>query len=407
MARGIGILGSDIATLWVFSAGPCFFLAPDAQLLIDETGQALPAALQYLAPILTVDDFRGHLEHAKIIVLVAEDKPFAADFLAAIPPRLPTLVVIGDATPAAVRQPLSALNAAGYLFGAVQAAKFSAAIDKALDKPSSDKLDLSAIELELKKYTDIAFTAMSSASEMGVVAQFAERAQTVMSIERLAQLSLNCLRDLNVDGVLQFAFDDDAAVYPSTAPDSYKKLLNGARTANSRIISHGRFLIFSFNHVQMLISDAPHEDLERYGRLRDILAPIVSIAEARLKTLKVNDLLKSQQANSKRVMLLLEMSSTDNRRAVKTIMTELSLSLREMATGLELTLAQENAMLKLSDDALESLESLHEATGQIDKHFRSLLTQLDSAALLLQTAPTEQTDSVDSGDSGDSKVELF
>ena len=387
-------------TLWFFSDMPCFFLVPDSTIIIVESGQLLPSAVEYIATIHTASDFNAYLQRAKIVVLVAESKPFAADFLAVISPLLPKLVVIGDKTPTSVRQQLNALKPDGYLFGAVNAAEFAEALDKAYN----DKIAISKIQEELQKYTSIAFTAMSSASEMGVVTLFAERAQTVMEIARLAQLTLGCLKDLNVEGVVQFSFDSDVSVFPNETPEAYKKLMNSARTADSRIISHGRFLVFSFAHVQLMITDAPHEDADRYGRLRDILAPIVSITEARLKTLKVNVLLKEQQANTRMVMMLLEMASKDNRNSVKTIMTDLSLSLREMAMGLELTLAQENALMGLSEGALESLESLHEATGAVEEHFRSLVAQLDGAASLLH-AEEASVEAISEDES--SKVELF
>jgi hypothetical protein len=63
-----------------------------------------------------------------------------------------------------------------------------------------------------------------------------------------------------------------------------------------------------FENAQFLITDAPVEDPDKYGRLRDVIAHIVSIAEARAKTIRVNGLLKQQQENTRMVMSLLEMN---------------------------------------------------------------------------------------------------
>ncbi len=374
--------------LWIFSGTPSYFSVPHAKFILDEGGGLAPHAFRYSVVIRSLEDFCLHIERVKIVVLVAEDKLIPADVLSSIPVMMPKLVIITDNSPAVVRQQINATKPEGYLFGKVTSVDFSEALDKAY----SDKVAVNHIYQELQKYTDIAFTAMSSASEMGVAALFAERAQSVMDISRLAQLTLNCFKDLGVEGVVQFSFDNEVAVYPDTASAAHKQLLDGARTTDSRIISHGRFLVFSFTHVQLLITDAPFDDTERYGRLRDVIAPIVSIAEARLKTLKVNKLLKEHHANTVKVMMLLKMASSDNRDAVKVIMTELSFSLREMATGLELTLAQENALTGLSEGALESLERLHVATGAVENHFRSLLEQLDVASSLLHVGEAEDAD---------------
>lgn len=84
-------------------------------------------------------------------------------------------------------------------------------------------------------------------------------------------------------------------------------------------------------------------------------------------------------------------------------MTELSDSLRIMATGFDLNMEQEGELLSLSDRALNSLESLQEATMTVEVHFRSLLQQLDEATLLLQAPPESAT----AEENHDSKIELF
>jgi hypothetical protein len=198
-------------------------------------------------------------------------------------------------------------------------------------------------------------------------------------------------------------FEEDITIFPADVSISYQKLLHSARVSAARIVSQGRFLLFSFDHIQLLVTDAPHLDQERYGRLRDVLAHLVSIAEARAKTLKVNTLLKVQQDNTRMVMTLLEMAAADNRNSVKEIMTGLSNSLRVMATGFDLNMEQESELLSLSDRALNSLEGLQEATSAVEVHFRSLIQQLDTATNLLKSAETD----LPTVEESDSRVELF
>jgi hypothetical protein len=242
---------------------------------------------------------------------------------------------------------------------------------------------------------------MSSASEMGQVAFYAQAVQNISSLERLAQQTLRSLSELSVNGIVQFCFDDTPDIYPRVVAPGYRRLMDQMRSSAHRIISQGRFLIFNFDNAQILVTDAPISDGEKYGRLRDVIAHIASIAEARAKTIKANMMLKEQQENTRMVLMLLEMASKDNRQSVKKIMTELSMSLRELATGMDLTLQQETAMLKLSDQALTSLECLHEATDAIEDHFRSLVIQLDIAAKLLHTEEAREAPPADKS------VELF
>ncbi len=383
--------------LWWFSESGHMFRVPTAESMVDDEGAPRADLLDYCVAPANPEEFTEICLGVDQLVLVFSRKAFDTAYLAAIPQDLPRLALIKSNTSVDARLQLDQLELDGLVFSPFTQDAIITSIRKAYD----DRQSLLALQEELKNYSSIAFTAMSSASEMGQVAFYAQAVQNISSIERLAQQTLRSLADLSVNGIVQFCFDDASEVYPKAVAPGYRRLLDQMRTSALRIISQGRFLIFNFDNAQILITDAPISDGEKYGRLRDVIAHIASIAEARAKTIKANIMLKEQQENTRMVLMLLEMASKDNRQSVKKIMTELSLSLRELATGMDLTLQQETAMLQLSDQALSSLERLHEATDAIEDHFRSLVIQLDMAAKLLHTeeAPEEQA--------ADQSVELF
>lgn len=383
--------------LWFFSETGQIYWVPSSDSILDEHGFPTAAMAEFEVHLKDASEFGTFCDRSDQIILVSSQREFAPDYLSVIPHSMPRLALIKSGTPAPAREQLDKLELDAYLLGPFD----SATVNTALQKSFDDKNSLLALQDELKNYSSIAFTAMSSASEMGVVAFYAQSVQNISDMNRLAQQTLRCLNDLSVKGYIQFSFDDGVDIYPREISESYRDLLEWTRTSEHRIVSHGRFLIFNFEIAQMLITDAPVEDPDKCGRLRDVIAHIVSIAEARAKTIKVNGLLKEQQDNTRMVMMLLEMASRDNRNSVRSIMMNLSMALREMAMGLDLTLEQETAMLKLSEGALGSLESLHEATDAVEVHFRSLVLQLDQAAKLLKTdEQVEQTEA-------EANVELF
>ncbi|MEN0037808.1 MAG: hypothetical protein AAGC78_12115 [Cellvibrio sp.] len=385
--------------LWLMgNPGRCFRV-PDQQIIIDKQGELFSSAPPFEVPATSLDDFMGLCASADIIVLVAGGKQLDSQWLAAIPPHLPKVGFLANNSHPEARLQLTMVGVDGYVSISMCQPDF----EVVLQKIHEDKLAINGLQEELKNFSAIAFTAMSSASEMGTVAVFAEKVQGVMDLHRLAHLVLACLKDLRLEGVIQFMFEEDVTLFPADVSISYQKLLHSARVSAARIVSQGRFLLFSFDHIQLLVTDAPHLDQDRYGRLRDVLAHLVSIAEARAKTLKVNTLLKAQQDNTRMVMTLLEMAAADNRNSVKEIMTGLSNSLRVMATGFDLNMEQESELLSLSDRALNSLEGLQEATSAVEVHFRSLIQQLDTATNLLKSGESEQPVVEDS----DSRVELF
>lgn len=385
--------------LWLIGNPAGYYRVPDHQIAVNAAGEPLDSANAYRQPINTAAEFTALLGSVDACVMVEGGNLAEPDWLELLPAELPRLMLLTGRPRPDLEFPLNHHYADAYVSAVTSQADYALILNKVLE----DKRALQAMQQELKSFSAIAFTAMSSASEMGTVAVFAEKVQGVMELERLAQLIHACLADLSLSGMVQFLFDEEVHLFPENVSPAYLRLLNLARDSDARIVSQGRFLLFSFNHLQLLITDAPVNEEERYGRLRDVLAHLVSIAEARAKTLKVNSLLKAQQDNTRTVMMLLEMSSRDNRNAVKEIMTELSESLRLLATGFDLNMQQETALLSLSEKALESLEGLQEATEAVEEHFRSLVQQLENVAHLLDAPETPDQEA----EEHDSRIELF
>ena len=374
-----------MSQLWFFSETGQILSVPGAESAVNGEGQANNNMLKYGVSLEGTDQFYDLCVASEQIILISSAKEFDENFVQRIPSTIPRLALIKCGTPPGAREQLDRLELDAYILTSFT----DGAVDLALKKFAEEKQAIATIQEELKNYSSIAFTAMSSASEMGLVAFYAQSVQNISDMNRLAQQTLRCLKDLSVQGYIQFSFEDRAYIYPERISQNYLNLLKQTQSSGCRILSQGRFFIFNFENAQFLITDAPVEDPDKYGRLRDVIAHIVSIAEARAKTIKANEMLKAQQENTRTVIMLLEMASQDNRTSVKTIMTELSMSLREIATGLDLNLEQENAMLALSEHALTSLESLYATTDAIESHFRSLLLQLDQAAKLLESSEAD------------------
>jgi hypothetical protein len=369
-----------VDVLWLMGKPLRYFLVPASELITHCQDKLLPHLSDYEKWVMT-DDGRETLFHmADIVVLVANEDILEEDWLPVLPNHVAKLAYINDDASSAVRERIKTIGVDAYLSHSMNASYIDAVLQKVID----EKTAINALQKQLDDISTMAFTAMTSASEIGIVVVFAEKIQRVTSFERLAELVHISLADLRLKGILQLAFDDENTYFPENTPESYKQLLRNSQQSNSRIASLGRFLLFSFDQVQLLIVDAPEQDQERYGRMRDVLIQLTSIAAARAKTIKANLLLKEQQDNSQRVMGLLKKSAEDNRAAVKEIMLDLSTSLRMTATSLELNIHQENALMSLSERAQNSLESLQETNYILEDYLCDMLTQLNKATDLLE-----------------------
>lgn len=392
--------------LWIVSGTNSAYLAPPNTLCWNEAGEWVYEVFSTLSPL----DDPGAVSSDVIsaMILVVDGAPMTDALLAtltqcltAIGPNVPTMAMVNKSLTTEASNQLSDITWSRIVHLGCEQRHLPQLITTVIEQHHAR----TQMEQEVKNFSTLAFTAMSSASEMGAVALFAEKVQRVMDQSRLAALIQSCLHDLHLQGVIQFLFAEDVSIYPVDASHASIVLLNSAREASARIISHQRFLLFSFEHIQLLITNAPYDDEERYGRLRDVLAHIASIAEARAKSLKVNTLLQTQQDNAKTVLALIEMAAEANRDAVKAIMTELSDSLRVMASCLDLNMEQEAELLDLSERALTSLEGLQESNEAIEQQFHLLIQQLDKASQLL--SPAQDDTSATSTETSDSNVELF
>jgi len=387
--------------LWLISGTTRFFLVPDQNIIFDKQGDLTTYAAACEEELAGDQSLASLCAKADIIVLVAAQELFDEQILADLPSTHAKIGYLTAQTSVKVRKQLSELGVDRYLTSSMEQED----VELVLTKAYEDKKSLLELQSQITNYSSLAFTAMSSASDMGVVALFAEKVQSAPSLAHLARLTFSCLADLDLEAVLQFSFETDNVLFPPDMPLMHKQLLQISTQSALRIVSHGRFLLFGFDHLQLLVTNAPKDNEERYERMRDVLAHVVSIGEARAKTLKVNMMLKDQQENTRMVMTLLDMASRDNRNSIKEIMTNLSLSLRVMANTFDLTLEQEKSLLSLAEEALYSLETLQEATAAIEEYFRSLSDQLDDVAHLLETkeAPADESQE----DTSINKVELF
>ena len=157
--------------LWLISGRKTFYLVPDSQFVIDKHGALLPYAATCEEAATTPTAIQALFEQCQIVVLVATENLFNTRLLANIPPHLPKVALFLEKTPMAVRDQITAFGVDGYVSSVMGQDDYA----MVLKKINNDRKALNALQDEIKNYSDIAFTAMSSASEMGVVAVYAEK----------------------------------------------------------------------------------------------------------------------------------------------------------------------------------------------------------------------------------------
>lgn len=131
-----------------------------------------------------------------------------------------------------------------------------------------------------------AFTAMSSASEIGVVLQFMRGSFALQDNAALQQSMLQALQDLGLEASIQLRSVCGVSTASNDGPCGQLEVgLIETLARRGNIVDAGRVTVFSYGQLSLAVKNMPSEDIERNGRLRDNLAFMAEGAAARLAAL--------------------------------------------------------------------------------------------------------------------------
>jgi tRNA U55 pseudouridine synthase TruB len=151
------------------------------------------------------------------------------------------------------------------------------------------------------------------------------------------------------------------------------------------------------------VTNAPWEDQEKYGRLRDILLQGAALAEAKARTITVNNLISSQHTQVTSIMDMIKSVSAETQMYARDIMKNLSEELHIAAMTLDLTEEQEAKLLQLSREAFDSMEVLYQNSDALEQHFHSLINSITAVQALTKNEVKKKEPEPEN----DEDIELF
>jgi CheY-like chemotaxis protein len=273
-------------------------------------------------------------------------------------------------------------------------------------------------QYELARKT--ALIAMTGTSELGVAMQFLERSYAYTTFEELSRglfdttdrLQLNCSLMLSTDyGPLWFSSDG------SIKPLEMEIMEMADKT--TRFFDFGSRTIVNYQDISLLIKEMPLDDMERYGRLKDLMPVLLSAVYAKAGILKTEQALEEQ---SKELLSSFAKIRTSFYYLVKNLLENQSQStevLRSMTRELNMDLLrmgldddQEEYLLTRIDTAIEKASEQIDAREDIRKTFSVILPKLQSI-MLQQEALVEAYNASHTAaplfaqESNDGDIELF
>lgn len=261
------------------------------------------------------------------------------------------------------------------------------------------------LQEQLKSTTDTAMTAMRAASEIGLLMQLVEWLQESASTDDVANALFRLCGSMELTAYALIVDNTQRVYFPHNAVhEAAKKIMDEALTSDIRVLSKNRILVFRLDYLVLLVTNAPWEDQEKYGRLRDILLQGAALAEAKARTITVNNLINSQHTQVTSIMDMIKSVSAETQMYARDIMKNLSDELHIAAMTLDLTEEQEAKLLQLSSEAFDSMEVLYQNSDALEQHFHSLISSITAVEALTKN---EVKKTEPEPESSDDDVELF
>lgn len=260
------------------------------------------------------------------------------------------------------------------------------------------------LQEQLKSTTDTALTAMRAASEIGLLMQLVEWLQESASTDDVANALFRLCGSMELTAYALIVDNAQRVYFPhGGVHEAAQKIMDEALTSDIRVLSKNRILVFRLDYLVLLVTNAPWEDQEKYGRLRDILLQGAALAEAKARTITVNNLINSQHTQVTSIMDMIKSVSAETQMYARDIMKNLSDELHIAAMTLDLTEEQEAKLLQLSSEAFDSMEVLYQNSDALEKHFHSLINSITAVAALTKN----EAKAAEPEPASDDDVELF
>lgn len=229
-----------------------------------------------------------------------------------------------------------------------------------------------------------AFTAMTSACEIGVVLQFMKGSFALQDNAALQQSVLHALQDLGLDASIQLRSLRGVSCVNAEGPCGQLEIgLIETLARRGHIVDAGRVTVFSYGQVSVAVKNMPREDEERNGRLRDNLAFLAEGAAARLAALDAAWQQQQQAATlaelvacTREALRVVDERFRYQQWASGDIMLRLRDSIDRAFVSLGLTEGQERMIAQLVTGATEECALLSEQGVDVEVSMKSLLKAL-------------------------------
>ncbi len=264
-----------------------------------------------------------------------------------------------------------------------------------------------------------AMSALIGSSELSQAMQFMERSIGFVNIDQLAQGLLETLNRFSLNATLMLNYEDKQHWYASDGNiKPLEKELVEMSDNSKRFVDFGSRTLVSLYGARLLVRNMPVDDMERYGRVKDLLPALLSASHSRMNALRTQEALRDQARDllySFKVMrssiFTLLKTLVNNRRQSREFTSETLMRINDDLLRMGLEEDQEKFLLDRIEETAEKIIDQMDAGAQtydalmlVLENMRSVMVQQEElAAAYSKQAEQPVVSAADCG--GD--IELF
>lgn len=265
-----------------------------------------------------------------------------------------------------------------------------------------------------------AITAMTGSGELAMAMRFLEKSLSYRSIddlaegleESLAQISLHCCAMIIEKGQSLW-YSSEGSVSP------LEKELIEMCDKETRFLDFGERTIINFPKISLLVKNMPLDDMERYGRIKDLLPILLSAVNSKVNSLSTQEALTQQSLHQmdsfkmiRQSLFYLGTTIVKSHKDSAVVMNSLVQELNYDLLRLGLEEDQEEYLLSRVDSAIDEAMIKMDAGKHIRQALTFILTNLNSVTakqqeLLDAYIDSLATEAVEQSGDMDDNIELF
>ena len=251
---------------------------------------------------------------------------------------------------------------------------------------AKNKHIIEEIQADANEIWESALEAMSSAGELGALLLAIEKCILCNTYDELSREVFAACESFELKCSLQIRPPSGILFYAEDLPPEKEQLENellSRAREKGRFFDFGARTIVNFENISLLIKNMPLDDPERYGRIKDNIAPFVSSANSRVHAIALQQEVEKQRTCLQRLVEetqtaieYIETRYLEHKDSSVNLMERLT---QEMDAGfltLDLSEAQEKYFLQLLGNSKQQITELYEGGLLIDDSFEKIMRKI-------------------------------